>query len=52
MIATGLGVYLRNGEIDSEYQKLITSYMPSVKLLDKGKLYLRAFYNYVKNPKY
>lgn len=52
MIATGLGVYLRNGEIDSEYQKLITRHMSSVKLLDKGKLYTRAFYNYVKNPKY
>lgn len=52
MMATGSGVYWRNGKVDEDYQKLINNHINSIKFIDKLKFYIRAFYNYVKNPKY
>ncbi|MEP0751662.1 glycosyltransferase [Trichocoleus sp. Lan] len=52
MMATGMGVYLRNGEMDAEFKKLVKNHLATVKPIDKLKIYMRAFYNFLKNPKY
>ena len=52
MIATGMGVYLRNGGMDADFKKLVENHLATVKQIDKLKIYIRAFYNFVKNPKY
>ncbi len=52
LMATAIGMYMRNGGIDPEYQELVKHHLSSVKLLERIEIYTRAFYNYIKNPKY
>lgn len=52
LMATAIGIFQRNGGIDPEHQKLVDRYLSSLTLPEKLEIYLRATYNYLKNPKY
>jgi glycosyltransferase involved in cell wall biosynthesis len=52
LMATAIGIFQRNGGMDSEHQKLVDRYLSSITLSEKLEIYLRATYNYLKNPKY
>jgi len=50
LMATGIGIYARNGEIEVDYQQLVKNYLSSVTLLQRVQIYIRVIYNYIKNP--
>lgn len=50
LMATGIGIYRRNGGVEKDYQKLVSSHLSSVSLLDRLEIYARSFYIYLKNP--
>jgi glycosyltransferase involved in cell wall biosynthesis len=50
LIATGIGIYARNGGSEGNYQELVKSHLSSVTRLQRLKIYIRAIYNYIKNP--
>jgi glycosyltransferase involved in cell wall biosynthesis len=52
LMATAIGIFQRNGGIDPEHQKLVDRYLSSLTLPEQLEIYLRATYNYLKNPKY
>lgn len=52
LIATAIGMYMRNGGIESDYQEFVKHHLSSVTLLERMEIYIKAYYNYIKNPKY
>ncbi|HEY9652020.1 MAG TPA: glycosyltransferase [Coleofasciculaceae cyanobacterium] len=52
LMATAIGIYIRNGGIDSELDKLVKNYLSSVTLWERLEIYTKAFYNSIKNPNY
>jgi glycosyltransferase involved in cell wall biosynthesis len=52
VMGTGIGVYLRNGGKEAQYQELIKSHLASVTILEKLKIYKTAVKNYIENPKF
>ncbi|HEY9675729.1 MAG TPA: glycosyltransferase [Waterburya sp.] len=52
VMGTGIGVYLRNGGREAQYQNLIKNHLASVALPEKLKIYKTAIKNYIENPKF
>jgi len=52
LIATGVGIYERNGGMESSYKELVQKHLSLVKPKEKISMYLRIAYNYIRNPKY
>jgi hypothetical protein len=52
VMGTGIGVYLRNGGKEKQYQELIKSHLASVTFIEKLKIYKTAVKNYIENPKF
>jgi glycosyltransferase involved in cell wall biosynthesis len=52
LIATGVGIYERNGGMEDSYKELVKKHLSLVKPKDKISMYLRIAYNYIRNPKY
>jgi glycosyltransferase involved in cell wall biosynthesis len=52
LMATAIGIYMRNGGITPDYQEFVKNYLGSVSLLEKFEIYMKALYNYIKNPNY
>lgn len=52
LMATAIGIYMRNGGIAPDYQEFVTSHLSSVTLLERWEIYMKAFYNYIRNPNY
>lgn len=48
IFAIGLGTYWRTGGIESEYQKVVNSYLSSLLLPEKLEIKMRALYHYVR----
>lgn len=52
LMATAIGIYMRNGGIAPDYQEFVKNHLGSVTLLEKFEIYMKALYNYIKNPNY
>lgn len=52
LMATALGIYMRNGGIAPDYQEFAKNHLSSVTPLEKFEIYMKALYNYIKNPNY
>lgn len=52
LMATAIGIYMRNGGIAPDYQEFVKNHLGSVTLLEKFEIYMKAIYNYIKNPNY
>lgn len=52
LIATGVGIYERNGGMEDSYRELVKKHISRVKPKEKIGIYLRIAYNFLRNPKY
>jgi glycosyltransferase involved in cell wall biosynthesis len=48
IFAVGMSLYLLNGGIAAESQEIVHSYLTSLNVFEKGEVFTRAFYNYIK----
>jgi glycosyltransferase involved in cell wall biosynthesis len=52
LFALSIGTYGRAGGVEVENREIVKGYLSSVTLLERLKIYIFAFYYYLKNPKY